>query len=429
MFPPGPAHAAGGLQELPLDSLSLTAMQWIGWGVGLGFLFAFGACAGSFLNVVVYRLPSGLSVVSPPSRCPKCGARLRWFDNIPIVSWLLLRGRCRRCATRISLQYPLVEIVGGTLVAGLAALLYLVPTTSFWSAIGGEWWFQQTIARSWPAFICWSVTLLGLLGMTVIDARTYTIPILIPLLTTVTCWVLWPIQALLPVSAEVVGQWPIPQMGWPATVAAFGGLAGVMLGLGLLRVGVLRYSFHDYEEYVPEGEVLAQYPHARREMFVELLYLLPCMAGLAIGWLVGVGLEGRPPLVIMALAASIGGWIGGCAIVWTLRILGTLGFGREAMGSGDVHLLGAVGAGFGWVDPVIAFFIAPFSGLTWVLLRMVGGRFLRGLWKELPYGPHLAIAVLLVVFLRPVLLDVGRELFPGLFTPSVERLAESTRTE
>ena len=179
-----------------MDSLSLTAMQWIGWGIGLGFLFAFGACAGSFLNVVVYRLPSDLSVVSPPSRCPRCGARLRWFDNIPILSWLFLRGRCRRCSVGISFQYPLVEIIGGLIVAGLAALLYLVPPSSFWSAIGGEWWFHQTIARSWPAFICWTVTLLGLLGMTLIDARTFTIPLTIPVITTIVCWVLWPLQAL-----------------------------------------------------------------------------------------------------------------------------------------------------------------------------------------------------------------------------------------
>ena len=57
----------------------------------------FGLCIGSFLNVVIYRLPLGQSLVSPPSRCPKCGYSLRWYDNIPVFSWLLLGGRCRKC--------------------------------------------------------------------------------------------------------------------------------------------------------------------------------------------------------------------------------------------------------------------------------------------------------------------------------------------
>ena len=60
------------------------------------FIFAFGACVGSFLNVVAYRVPVGRSVVSPPSRCPQCGSKLSWHENLPIVGWLLLRGRCRR---------------------------------------------------------------------------------------------------------------------------------------------------------------------------------------------------------------------------------------------------------------------------------------------------------------------------------------------
>ncbi len=71
----------------------------------------FGACIGSFLNVVIYRLPLGQSVVSPPSRCPQCGYRLRWYDNIPVFGWLLLGGRCRKCRNPISIQYPIVELI------------------------------------------------------------------------------------------------------------------------------------------------------------------------------------------------------------------------------------------------------------------------------------------------------------------------------
>jgi leader peptidase (prepilin peptidase)/N-methyltransferase len=71
----------------------------------------FGLIIGSFLNVVIYRLPLGQSLVTPPSRCRKCGYSLRWFDNVPVLSWVLLRGRCRKCGTGVSWQYPLVELI------------------------------------------------------------------------------------------------------------------------------------------------------------------------------------------------------------------------------------------------------------------------------------------------------------------------------
>jgi leader peptidase (prepilin peptidase) / N-methyltransferase len=70
-----------------------------------------GAAVGSFLNVVVYRLPRGESLVSPGSRCPSCGTALRPYDNVPVVSWLVLRGRCRSCDAPISPRYPLVELL------------------------------------------------------------------------------------------------------------------------------------------------------------------------------------------------------------------------------------------------------------------------------------------------------------------------------
>jgi leader peptidase (prepilin peptidase)/N-methyltransferase len=71
-----------------------------------------GAVVGSFLNVVIARVPAGLSIVRPGSRCPRCEKPIAWYDNLPIVSWLLLRGRCRRCGLPISIRYPLVELLG-----------------------------------------------------------------------------------------------------------------------------------------------------------------------------------------------------------------------------------------------------------------------------------------------------------------------------
>lgn len=83
--------------------------------------FVLGAVVGSFLNVCIYRMPLEQSVVSPSSRCMSCGAAVRWFDNIPIISWLLLRGRCRSCESKFSIRYPFIELITAT----LSLLLFL----------------------------------------------------------------------------------------------------------------------------------------------------------------------------------------------------------------------------------------------------------------------------------------------------------------
>ncbi len=85
-------------------------------------LALFGAMIGSFLNVCIGRIPAGESVVSPGSRCPTCRTPIRWFDNIPVLSYLLLRGKCRACHTRISIRYPIVELVtaAGFVLQGIA---------------------------------------------------------------------------------------------------------------------------------------------------------------------------------------------------------------------------------------------------------------------------------------------------------------------
>ena len=84
------------------------------------FAFICGAVVGSFLNVCIHRVPAGASIVSPPSHCPQCGTPIRSRDNVPLLSYLLLRGRCRACGTRISLRYPVVEALTGILSALVA---------------------------------------------------------------------------------------------------------------------------------------------------------------------------------------------------------------------------------------------------------------------------------------------------------------------
>ena len=82
------------------------------------FVFCFGLMIGSFLNVCIVRIPEGKSIVLPSSACPKCGAKIRPWDNIPVLSWLLLGGKCRDCKTRISPMYPLVELITAALFLG-----------------------------------------------------------------------------------------------------------------------------------------------------------------------------------------------------------------------------------------------------------------------------------------------------------------------
>jgi leader peptidase (prepilin peptidase) / N-methyltransferase len=117
------------------------------------YVFAIGACVGSFLNVCIGRWPEGLSVVKPRSRCPKCGHQIKATENIPIVSWLLLRGRCSGCRERISIQYPIVEL--------LVALIWLAA-------------FLQ-LGMSFTAFRV-AVFATVLLGISITDAKHFLIP-------------------------------------------------------------------------------------------------------------------------------------------------------------------------------------------------------------------------------------------------------------
>jgi leader peptidase (prepilin peptidase) / N-methyltransferase len=191
-----------------------------------------GAAVGSFLNVCVYRWPEGLSVVSPPSRCPGCESRIRWFDNVPVLGWMWLRGRCRSCGVGISIQYPLVELV----------------TASLWLAAAMRFGF------TWQA-LSTAVFFTLLLGIALTDARTYIIPdeftlggLAIGLALSFAPGGISPVRALLGAAlgfavlwvVAVGGEWLFkkPAMGggdikMMAMVGAFLGPAGVLLTIFL----------------------------------------------------------------------------------------------------------------------------------------------------------------------------------------------------
>ena len=116
-------------------------------------IFIFGITIGSFLNVCIYRLPLGESIVTAPSHCMTCGRKLKWYDMVPVFSWLVLGGKCRNCKSKISVQYPIIEGVNGILYVMICAVNGLE-----WSSV----------------IYCFMAS--ALLVLSIIDWRTYEIP-------------------------------------------------------------------------------------------------------------------------------------------------------------------------------------------------------------------------------------------------------------
>jgi len=117
------------------------------------FVFIFGLSVGSFLNVLIYRVPEGININYPPSTCPKCNNQLKWYHNIPLFSWLFLRGKCAYCDSKISAQYPIIELIN--------AFIWL----AVYSKLGLEWY---------GVFVALSFSML--LALSMIDFKYYAVP-------------------------------------------------------------------------------------------------------------------------------------------------------------------------------------------------------------------------------------------------------------
>ena len=369
------------------------------------FFAAVGACVGSLTNVLAYRMPRGLDVVLPASRCPSCQTKLTWRENIPIFGWLLLRGRCRFCNVRVSPEYPIVEAFVAGLFAVFFALWYLVPPDAhlFGIEIGriAPDWTRNGLLTTWPAFVALLFLLGSLVGMTIIDARTYTIPLVLTwvpaaaallLHTAHAAWFVIDHGTLSPVTSSESGpaffiaadgaRW-LTTRGWTWTLATpnptqwgwigagLGGVAGIAVSLLLVRLGLIRRSFADYEQWeqaalaeakaeqeaaggTPDAtndpdaaQIWIQYPHARREMVIESAFASPIVLGMIGGAyaLPRLVTAAQPaPLWLAVLAGVCLGYLIGGGAVWAVRIFGSLAFNKEAMGMGDVHLMAAAGA-------------------------------------------------------------------------------------
>ena len=259
------------------------------------FAFGLGASIASFLNVVAWRVPRGESIVRPPSHCPKCNAPIRWWQNIPILSWLALRGKCASCRAPISPRYIVVETIGGLLFLAVA-------------------------------------------------------------------WV------FLPSVSEVLFLW---------------------IWCSLMLVGsVIDFDHKLLPDFVTVGGMVLGVAKALADSALMLVYGVDRVAA----WL-------------MPVAWSLSGLVFGFGLLLFIRTVGTKAFKREAMGMGDVFLMGAVGALFGPVAVlftlIVSSVLGSVAGLSLVALAKTKfGRFL-----EIPYGPYICGACLVWMFFGPEIVN------------------------
>jgi leader peptidase (prepilin peptidase) / N-methyltransferase len=258
-------------------------------------VFVFGLIVGSFLNVCIVRLPRGGSIVNPPSHCPRCQSGIKFYDNIPLISFFLLRGKCRNCGEPISWRYPLVELTN--------ALLYVGIVSEFW--LGGEAIMMMALCSS-------------LIVITVIDYDHMIIPdkITLPGMLvglTLAPFFMSPLGDPLPFNLDGL----LPHAG-PYLIGFLNSLIGLILGGGLL---------------------------------------------LSIGW------------------------------AWEkLRHV-------EAMGGGDVKLMGMVGSFLGWKGALLTIMLGALAGSLIGVLLIVLKR--HKMEKLIPFGPFLAAGALASAFYGP----------------------------
>lgn len=186
----------------------------------LVWLFAVGGCIGSFMNVVIYRLPAGLSLLHPPSRCPVCETPIRATDNVPIFGWLWLGGRCRTCRVRISPRYPAVELLAAVLFAGLA---WVEPLSHFNLLESGD---TLTMGQLWGLYAYQMFLLCSLVCAALIEFDGHALPRRLTATTIIVGLAMpmfWPELRLYSMQLSIS----------PAVNALVDGVAGALLGAAL----------------------------------------------------------------------------------------------------------------------------------------------------------------------------------------------------
>jgi leader peptidase (prepilin peptidase) / N-methyltransferase len=317
-----------------------------------GAVFVLGLAVGSFLNVLIARLPYEKSIIWPSSRCFSCFTPIRPLDNIPILGYLRLGGRCRQCGAAFSSRYLWVELATGLATVGLFAAevllnIYNIPALNFNILAGNN------ALPPWQGlllFLYHAVLLWALIAAAAIDAEHRIIPPLIPFSA---------------VAIGIVGgafmPWP-----WPHSVAAANAIAPANNP----------WILQDNWGKIPTG--------AQPWPFWETIFEYA-----------------RPGSIQLGLLNGIVGAVAGSMTARLIRFLFGAGFGREALGLGDADLLMMAGAFLGWQIAVMALFVGAVSAL---ILKLAAILFIDHAppveegkpapdARELPFGPGLAIGI------------------------------------
>jgi leader peptidase (prepilin peptidase)/N-methyltransferase len=301
-------------------------------------LFVLGTVVGSFLNVCIYRIPLEKSLIWPGSRCGHCLQPIRWYDNLPLLSYFLLRGRCRRCGTRFSPRYLLIELLTGV---GFAALFHLevVANVHDFDVLNNQRFYIIYGIIPWQGWVIFGyhAILFSLLVVaTFIDLDHLEIPLPVTLTGVV-----------LGLIGSVLLPWPWPdslRQAWLRTPLAFAPPGAPRLP----RQGLYPWPvWNELPAWMPLG-----------------------------GWKAG-------------LATGLAGLLAGMLILRVIAFLFKHGRGKEGLGLGDADLMMMVGCFLGWQAVVVAFFVALLPGLLFGFLHLA----LRG-DQPMPFGPSLALGSL-----------------------------------
>ncbi|MEK7686291.1 MAG: prepilin peptidase [Verrucomicrobiota bacterium] len=360
--------------------------------------FAFGCIVGSLLNVCIYRMPRGESIVLPPSHCPHCGYSIPWFFNIPLVTWVYLRGRCANCSAPISIRYFLVELLTGLAFLGC------------WLRFG-----DQAAVLS----LAYCLVLAGFIVATFIDLEHFIIPDEITLGGMVAGFLC---SLAAPALHQVKDRAPaLEQSFWGIVVG--GGLI-----YGILRLGKLLFGRHKLQ-LPPDAKVIftetalclpeKEIPYEDlfyRKSDAVVLHAKTVELSDRCYWDVTVRLT---PLTLQIGDETLNPEEVTHLEVVTSQIV----LPREAMGLGDVKFMAAIGAFLGWQAVVFSLMfsaiLGSMVGITTILLRK------REWSSRVPYGPYIALAATFWIFSAPewqmawranlsVLLQIFAGIAPGL---------------
>ncbi len=333
--------------------------------------FTFGCIVGSFLNVCIYRMPLELSVVSPPSHCPHCKYAIPFYLNIPLLTWLSLKGRCKNCGALISPRYFIVELLTG------------VTFLSCWLAFG---------ATSPALALVYAIFLAGLITATFIDFEHFIIPDEITLGGAVAGFV---ISFLLPSLHQVHTN------GQGMVQSVIGIAAGAGIVYAVLRLGKLMFGRQKIKLPLDTTIVFSETALCLPDKVIpyeELFYRKSDMIVLRARTLELVD-RGYANATVRLSPSAL--WIDdeeinpdGVAHLET--ICSEITLPREAMGLGDVKFMAAIGAFIGWQGVVFSLMVSSFIGAAVGVILILARK--REWSSRMPYGPYIALAAACWIF-------------------------------